>query len=163
MTKRNAPCPCGSGKKFKHCHGRDGQVDPDPRERLRREALLRERQAQQGLGKPIQFYTVQNGVAVVIGRSLMVGPWRTFSDFLLDYLAERMGRQRIADEMRKGSAGHPIGQWASSMRGTNPPAPGTITAQKINNAFRGILSAAYNIYLIEHHDEQYNQPLFERI
>ena len=21
---RNAPCPCGSGKKFKHCHGRAG-------------------------------------------------------------------------------------------------------------------------------------------
>jgi len=21
-TPRNAPCPCGSGKKFKHCHGR---------------------------------------------------------------------------------------------------------------------------------------------
>ena len=21
---RNAPCPCGSGKKFKHCHGRLG-------------------------------------------------------------------------------------------------------------------------------------------
>ena len=21
-TKRNAPCPCGSGKKYKHCHGR---------------------------------------------------------------------------------------------------------------------------------------------
>ena len=21
-TGRNAPCPCGSGKKFKHCHGR---------------------------------------------------------------------------------------------------------------------------------------------
>jgi hypothetical protein len=21
-TKRNAPCPCGAGKKFKHCHGR---------------------------------------------------------------------------------------------------------------------------------------------
>ena len=20
-TARNAPCPCGSGKKFKHCHG----------------------------------------------------------------------------------------------------------------------------------------------
>ena len=19
---RNAPCPCGSGKKFKHCHGK---------------------------------------------------------------------------------------------------------------------------------------------
>ena len=22
MTARNAPCPCGSGKKYKHCHGR---------------------------------------------------------------------------------------------------------------------------------------------
>ena len=21
-TSRNAPCPCGSGKKYKHCHGR---------------------------------------------------------------------------------------------------------------------------------------------
>ena len=21
MTGRNAPCPCGSGRKFKHCHG----------------------------------------------------------------------------------------------------------------------------------------------
>jgi preprotein translocase subunit SecA len=20
---RNAPCPCGSGKKYKHCHGKD--------------------------------------------------------------------------------------------------------------------------------------------
>ncbi|MCK5761666.1 MAG: SEC-C domain-containing protein, partial [Candidatus Izimaplasma sp.] len=20
--KRNDPCPCGSGKKYKHCHGR---------------------------------------------------------------------------------------------------------------------------------------------
>jgi preprotein translocase subunit SecA len=23
---RNAPCPCGSGKKYKHCHGRDAEV-----------------------------------------------------------------------------------------------------------------------------------------
>ncbi|MEJ7672379.1 MAG: SEC-C metal-binding domain-containing protein [Chitinophagaceae bacterium] len=22
-TGRNDPCPCGSGKKFKNCHGRD--------------------------------------------------------------------------------------------------------------------------------------------
>jgi preprotein translocase subunit SecA len=23
-VSRNAPCPCGSGKKFKHCHGKLG-------------------------------------------------------------------------------------------------------------------------------------------
>jgi preprotein translocase subunit SecA len=21
-VQRNAPCPCGSGKKYKHCHGK---------------------------------------------------------------------------------------------------------------------------------------------
>ena len=25
---RNAPCPCGSGKKFKMCHGRPGTAKP---------------------------------------------------------------------------------------------------------------------------------------
>jgi preprotein translocase subunit SecA len=24
---RNAPCPCGSGKKYKQCHGRPGVAD----------------------------------------------------------------------------------------------------------------------------------------
>ena len=25
---RNAPCPCGSGKKYKRCHGADGAEEP---------------------------------------------------------------------------------------------------------------------------------------
>ena len=24
QARRNAPCPCGSGRKFKHCHGKSG-------------------------------------------------------------------------------------------------------------------------------------------
>ncbi|MET4391715.1 hypothetical protein ABIB73_007507 [Bradyrhizobium sp. F1.4.3] len=36
-TKRNAPCPCGSGKRFKHCHGQHRgappvETPPPPRE-----------------------------------------------------------------------------------------------------------------------------------
>jgi Methylamine utilization protein MauJ/SEC-C motif len=34
-TGRNEPCPCGSGKKFKHCHGstmREGDAKPMPRQ-----------------------------------------------------------------------------------------------------------------------------------
>jgi len=27
---RNDPCPCGSGKKFKHCHGKAGEAQPQP-------------------------------------------------------------------------------------------------------------------------------------
>jgi hypothetical protein len=125
--------------------------------------MLRERRAQQGFGKAIQFYQVKDGIAVVIGRALMVGRWRTFTDFLLDYFAERMGRQWIAAEMQKGIDGHPIGQWASAMREPQPTKAAGIIKAKINNGFRSILSAAYNIYLIEHHYEQYDEPLFERI
>jgi hypothetical protein len=29
MTDRNAPCPCGSGKKFKKCHGASGGADTE--------------------------------------------------------------------------------------------------------------------------------------
>ena len=30
--RRNEPCPCGSGKRFKHCHGREFGPPPVPRE-----------------------------------------------------------------------------------------------------------------------------------
>jgi len=29
-TRRNAPCPCGSGKKYKHCCGAEGKPDIPP-------------------------------------------------------------------------------------------------------------------------------------
>jgi len=29
MTSRNEPCPCGSGKRYKHCHGADAAPSPD--------------------------------------------------------------------------------------------------------------------------------------
>lgn len=36
MTARNSPCPCGSGRKFKHCHGRAAAATPaaSPQQRL---------------------------------------------------------------------------------------------------------------------------------
>jgi hypothetical protein len=132
--------------------------------RQREEAAQFERNRQQGLGKAIQSYPMGENRAVVIGRSLMVGKWPTFVNFLLDYFAERIGRQWIADEMKLGDAGHPIGQWATKMREQDAGrSPGIIAKTKINNAFRSLLSAAYNLYLIEHHYEQYDEPLFERM
>jgi hypothetical protein len=49
------------------------------------------------------------------------------------------------------------------MRDAQPTKPLGVIKAKINNGFRSILSAAYNVYLIEHHYEQYDEPLFERI
>jgi hypothetical protein len=163
--RRNEPCHCGSGKRFKHCHGRLGsEAEDQDLLRKRQEAALHERRLQQGFGKSIQSYALKDRRAVVIGRALMVGGWQTFTDFLLDYFAERIGRQWIANEMRLAEAAHPIALWAIEMRKQAAPNQTSgIAKRTINNAFRSLLSTAYNLYLIEHHYEQYDQPLFERL
>jgi len=39
---RNAPCPCGSGKKFKHCHmGKEKEIFPDGMSEISREMSLK--------------------------------------------------------------------------------------------------------------------------
>ena len=159
--RRNEPCHCGSGKRFKHCHGTLSTENGIERQRI--EAALRQRRLQQGLGKPIQSYSLKDGRLTVIGRAIMIGKWTTFTDFLLDYFAERIGRDWIASELKKWGDGHPLAQWAIEMRKAWP-LPGTgIRKRIINNAFRSMLSVAYSLYLIEHHYEQYDQPLFDRL
>jgi SEC-C motif len=161
--RRNAPCHCGSGKRFKHCHGRFDAENLLQRQRF--EAAQRQRRLQQGFGKPIQSYLLRDSRAVIVGRALMIGKGSTFTDFLLEYFAERIGPQWIASEMRLGDAAHPIAQWAVEMnrdRRSQPAGIGVVK-RKVNNASRSLLSAAYNLYLIEHHYEQYDQPLLERL
>jgi len=146
LTRRNAPCPCGSGKRFKHCHGKieaDLSGKTDALRQQQNAAKLHELQRQQGFGKPIKYFPLQGRKAVVIGRSIMIGEWPTFTNFLLDYFAERIGRRWIASEMDRGHDAHAIGQWAHIMRNQdNSVAPGQISKTTINNAFRSVLSAA---------------------
>jgi ribosomal protein S27E len=42
MTSLNAPCPCGSGKKFKHCHGKVRRTadNPSPQQLLEQARVL---------------------------------------------------------------------------------------------------------------------------
>jgi hypothetical protein len=115
--RRNAPCHCGSNKRFKHCHGKYESEEPGQKlQQRRQEALLHERRLQQGFGKAIQSYKLGDNRAVVVGRSLMVGKWPTFTNFVLEYFAERIGKQWATHEINLGEGGHPIGQWAVKMR-----------------------------------------------
>jgi len=53
---RNAPCPCGSGRKFKRCHGslQQAAVPPEVTHKLAElQAFEKQREQQQGYGKPI--------------------------------------------------------------------------------------------------------------
>ena len=79
---RNKPCPCGSGRKFKHCHGHpnaartiehaNSTVPPMILEQVKgQQAQEVRRQQQQGLGRPIVSNLVGGFRLVAIGDQLV--------------------------------------------------------------------------------------------
>ena len=98
---RNDPCHCGSGKKFKKCHGAAESgpklmpIDSSLKNILRNKfdehkALENQRQKQQGLGKPVISANFKGRRFVAIGKELRWSEkWKTFHDFLFDYIKIR--------------------------------------------------------------------------
>src|SRR3990170_8910439 len=103
--ERNAPCPCGSGRKYKKCCGdplkeqRSGGVrrlDALPPEI---ELALKRHEAQeligtqqQGLGRPIIAAKVGEHQVVAVGDTIHYSKkWKFFSDFLSVYVKEVLG------------------------------------------------------------------------
>ncbi len=77
---RNQPCPCGSGKKYKKCHGglaaAPNPFAPSP-ERIKHvleqaKAAQRIREAQQGLGKPIISAKSHGHQLVAVGNRIIL-------------------------------------------------------------------------------------------
>lgn len=106
---RNDPCPCGSGKKFKRCHGdldlldRNAAVSPTIQGVLARAAAARvQRERQQGLGQPIiSAYASGHRVVAVKDRLMQSKKWKTFFDFLGDYIKAAIGPQWGTSEIKK--------------------------------------------------------------
>ena len=113
---RNAPCPCGSGRKFKKCHDnirfelpyllqqtRIQKHFEEEGKRLLEEHQAREiqRQAQQGLGRQIISIEFKGYRFVAVGDRLHYGKWKTFEDFLGDYIKKTLGEAWGNEELRK--------------------------------------------------------------
>lgn len=92
---RNELCPCGSGRKFKRCHGGPEYALPtlvrqakfekaifEEGRRLieRHKAKELQRQKQQGLGRPIISIEHKGFRFVAVGNRLYYGKWKTFFD-----------------------------------------------------------------------------------
>src|SRR5689334_1095180 len=96
---RNEPCPCGSGRKFKRCHGafstppNSATQAPEVVERAvaRAAAAEYQRVKQQGKGRPIISQELKGWRFVAVGSRVMYGKWPAFSDFLLDHLKRTLG------------------------------------------------------------------------
>jgi hypothetical protein len=162
---RNDPCHCGSGKKFKKCHGDPVQMDRVTRavaaahaELPKHEAREHQRVAQQGLGKPIISAEWQGHRVVAIGNKVHISPTaKTFPDFLVEYVGATLGREWANQELAKPEdVMHPVARWYRTdalHRRKYAGKPGEVFSAPEIGASRALLELGYNLYLLEHNAE----------
>jgi hypothetical protein len=160
---RNDHCPCGSGKKFKRCHGvfdtrfppRSQDVAPIIENAAARERI---RQAQQGLGKPVISAHWQDHQFVAVGSALHYSKsWKTFIDFLNDYLKAKIGAEWGNAEIAKPLAErHPLMQWYDALcqfQRQQITTPGKPAKMRVTGTVACFYSVAYGLYLLDHNAE----------
>jgi len=168
---RNQPCPCGSGRKYKRCHGgfqepRDPGLSPELIAYQRAMALHIQRERQQGQGKPI--ISGQLGghrIVAVKNRLLHSKGWRTFHDFLFEYIKMAMGPDWGNAEIAKSLAErHPILVWHHYVCEIQRryAKPGEVSTMDATGAVTAYLSLAYDLYALDHNAEL-QQKLVERL
>lgn len=152
---RNAPCPCGSGKKYKKCHGSYAQpLAPEIALMMeRRQAEEQIRTEQQGQGRPIvatQFHDHQ--FVAVANRLYYSKNWKFFPDFLFNYIKDVLGVQWGSAEQAKPHAKrHPILQWAEHVSNFQKKHGKDMEkGARPTGAVYCYLGLAYNLYLLKH-------------
>jgi len=164
---RNEPCPCGSGKKFKRCHGAaqsgaspafDRLSEPEVKKRIEQaKATELQRQKQQGLGNPIVSCLFKGYRIVAVGTRLYWDKqekWQSFTDFLSFYVRKLFGQKWADVELRKKQENrHPLVQWYGCLCEAQKRAfekAGQPIYTPVTGAIFAYLTLAYNLYLIAH-------------
>jgi SEC-C motif len=161
--RRNEPCPCGSGKKYKKCHGsfsanseqaRPPEVWQGIEERLKAREAQREKQ--QGLGRPIISTAMGDTRFVAVGKNVQYAKnWKTFHDFLRHFFLDTLGRGWLkAQAALPPEQQHIVLRWHdSAMQNLSQEGKrvGEVQPAPMTGAARAFLNLAYNIYLIAHH------------
>ncbi|SAL39690.1 preprotein translocase subunit SecA [Caballeronia udeis] len=163
---RNDPCPCGSGMKYKKCHGALGDTErlakvtaAIPTLNARHMAREHQRKQQQGLGRPIIAATLDSGhqVVAVKNRILYSCKWKTFHDFLIDYLKDAIGTEWGNAELKKPlDQRHPILIWYQKLceqQRISITEPGQVVSAKMTGAASAYMNLAYDLYALEHNAE----------
>lgn len=164
---RNDPCFCGSGKKYKHCHGTPNVALKKPSKAdilkivAESQAKNRQLQDQQGLGKPIISATLQGQKFVAVGSNLFKSNrWKTFHDFLVSYIQSILTPEWANPELKKPfDDRHPILQWHETVvkyMNKRIKEPGKVYTADMTGAIAAYLSLAYNLYLLAHNEKIQN-------
>jgi SEC-C motif len=163
---RNQPCPCGSGKKYKRCHGAlaSPAENEAPIDRaasfarialMRHEARQKEIEKQFGLGRPPISFESHGYKLVAVGPEIHWSPhWKTFPDFLMDYFKKVMGADWGGAELAKPrDQWHPLFAWYAMtceyQKKVIAP-PGQPALYPVTGAACGIMWLTYGLYLLRH-------------
>ncbi len=165
---RNAPCPCGSGKKFKRCHGGpnadyEEMISRGADEAQRRAEIHRiQQQRQQGLGRPIIATQIADKRIVAVGDRQFVGLWPTFHDFLYSYVFDVLSHDWFdAQAQLEQSDRHPIMGWHERLLAMSKAAnlaPGETRQTPMTGAISAFLTLGYDLYTLEHNNDQTRTP-----
>lgn len=162
---RSDPCPCGSGKKFKRCHG---TIPPSPRFAPNPQALAAamqqarareyQRVEQQGLGRPIVSAEMQDGTrAVAVSNKLFFIKGKSFFDFLVEYIRAVLTPDWGNAELKKPFQDrHLILQWYDAVCRAQQRAGvdgKQVKATAANTATQAFFQLAYDLYSLDHNAE----------
>lgn len=162
--RRIAPCPCGSGKRFKHCHGFLGPnsaIASNPPSNVKERLAARElqRRQQQGLGRPI-VSAVEGGVRYILVADKVwhSSRWLTFPDFLVTYLTATIGRDWLKEEhARVPAERHPLTDWLDRLSEHYNQIPvdpeQSVKGDRPTGAVSTVLHLAYDLYCLAHNLE----------
>lgn len=124
------------------------------REHQAKEAL---RESQQGRGRPIIATEFQGDQIVAVGNRIHWGKWKTFHDFLFEYIRTVLGADWGNTELKKPlNERHPIMQWYDAVcryQKETIAEPGKVHTAPSTGATSAYLGLAYNLYLLAHNVE----------
>lgn len=158
---RNQPCSCGSGRKFKKCHGQTSATVGSTAA-IAAEARLRAqkatemvRQRAEGHGRPVISTEFKDYRFVAIGSQMAYGRWRFFTDFLIDFAKNTLGRD-WGRSLQERNQAHPFLEWLRLLQAHKTDATlqadGTVFATGASFAL-AVFRFAYALYLVEHHSK----------
>ena len=160
---RNAACPCGSGKKFKHCHGKVDTAASAPLAQIIDSLKISQakettRVRQQGLGRPIISMENQGHRFVAVKNTLHYSKkWKFFTDFLDYYIRKNIGVDWGNEELKKSYISrHPLKKWYDGycrLQQRYAKKPGEPYSGEATGVVHCYLGLAYNLYLIRHNVE----------
>jgi hypothetical protein len=115
-----------------------------------------QRQQQQGLGRPIISTDFRDHKIVAVGSAVHWGKWKTFFDFLSDYIKSVVGRDWGNAEIAKPlHQRHPIMRWYDAVCHYQQAMiePGKVRTATMTGATAAYFGLAYSLYLLAHNVE----------